>query len=198
MRWRLNPQPTPLLPAAPNARKVMYNLPVMDLAAPLVGESGEALRAYMLPAALLRLVSCTPAANACARMCPPNSSAAAALSSSTAHSRCPPCALLTNSRFLFYPPPPPGPAHPYQKDGIAAGLKNHRGGHVEDTHLHPFIFEEQYNTFHAQGTAEAPSGLGPVRHGGGPGSTVDGGNAAKRRKTTAERKADAGSCVCMG
>jgi hypothetical protein len=24
-----------------------------------------------------------------------------------------------------------GPAHPYQKDGLAAGLKNHRAGHVE-------------------------------------------------------------------
>ena len=24
-----------------------------------------------------------------------------------------------------------GPAHPYQKDGIAAGLRNHRAGHVE-------------------------------------------------------------------
>ncbi len=24
-----------------------------------------------------------------------------------------------------------GPAHPYQKDGIAAGMKNHRTGHVE-------------------------------------------------------------------
>lgn len=26
-----------------------------------------------------------------------------------------------------------GPAHPYQKDGIAAGMKNHRTGHVEVT-----------------------------------------------------------------
>lgn len=41
-----------------------------------------------------------------------------------------------------------GPAHPYQKDGIAAGLKNHRAGHVEDTHLHSFAFDEQYNTYH--------------------------------------------------
>jgi hypothetical protein len=24
-----------------------------------------------------------------------------------------------------------GPAHPYQKDGIAAGMKNHRSGYVE-------------------------------------------------------------------
>ena len=24
-----------------------------------------------------------------------------------------------------------GPAHPFQKDGIAAGMKNHRSGHVE-------------------------------------------------------------------
>lgn len=43
---------------------------------------------------------------------------------------------------------PAGPAHPYQKDGIAAGLKNHRAGHVEDTHLHSFAFDEQYNTYH--------------------------------------------------
>ena len=24
-----------------------------------------------------------------------------------------------------------GPAHPFQRDGIAAGMKNHRSGHVE-------------------------------------------------------------------
>ena len=24
-----------------------------------------------------------------------------------------------------------GPAHPYQKDGVAAGMRNHRAGHVE-------------------------------------------------------------------
>lgn len=41
-----------------------------------------------------------------------------------------------------------GPSHPYTRDGIAAGMKNHRSGHVEDTHLSHFHFDDQYNTFH--------------------------------------------------
>lgn len=27
-------------------------------------------------------------------------------------------------------------------------MKNHRAGHVEDTHLHTYAFDEQYNTYH--------------------------------------------------
>jgi hypothetical protein len=50
----------------------------------------------------------------------------------------------------------PGPAHPFQKDGLAAGLKNHRAGHVEDTHLQSYAFDEQYNTYHSMGYAAAP------------------------------------------
>ncbi len=40
-----------------------------------------------------------------------------------------------------------GPAHPFSKDGMAAGLRNHRAGHVEDAHLSHFHFDDQYNTF---------------------------------------------------
>ncbi len=29
---------------------------------------------------------------------------------------------------------------------------------VQDLHLHPAVFEEQYNTFHAHGYAHAPGG----------------------------------------
>jgi pre-mRNA-processing factor 17 len=50
----------------------------------------------------------------------------------------------------------PGPAHPFQKDGVAAGLKNHRAGYVEDTHLQSYAFDEQYNTYHSMGYAAAP------------------------------------------
>jgi pre-mRNA-processing factor 17 len=44
-----------------------------------------------------------------------------------------------------------GPSHPFQKDGLAAGMKNHRTGHVEDSHMHSYAFDEQYNTFHRCG-----------------------------------------------
>jgi pre-mRNA-processing factor 17 len=85
-----------------------------------------------------------------------------------------------------------GPAHPYQKDGIAAGLKNHRAGHVEDTHLHSFAFDEQYNTYHSMGYAAAPTGQGLV---GQAAAAAAGGTvyvpAAKRRKTAEEKAAAA-------
>ncbi|GBF87694.1 hypothetical protein Rsub_00405 [Raphidocelis subcapitata] len=91
-----------------------------------------------------------------------------------------------------------GPAHPFQRDGVAAGLRNHRAGHVEATHLHSFAFDEQYNTFHSYGYAAAPTGHGSVAleaaaaTAAGAGADGDGetvyGNAAKRRKTTAEKK----------
>ena len=80
-----------------------------------------------------------------------------------------------------------GPAHPFQKDGIAAGMKNHRSGYVEvssprlqcrsgglcpaltltmctlqDYHTHAFHFDSQYNTFHSYGYATAPRGEGVV------------------------------------
>lgn len=82
-----------------------------------------------------------------------------------------------------------GPAHPFQKDGLAQGLRNHRAGHVERTHLHSFAFDEQYNTFHSYGRAAAPTGQGTVAHK----AILDGddsayGSAAKRRKTTADKK----------
>ncbi|KMZ67816.1 Pre-mRNA splicing factor [Zostera marina] len=51
-----------------------------------------------------------------------------------------------------------GPAHPYAKDGVAQGLRNHKLGFVEDAFVQPFVFDEQYNTFHKYGYACDPSG----------------------------------------
>ena len=64
---------------------------------------------------------------------------------------------------------PAGPAHPYSRDGLAAGLKNHFVGHVEDAHMHPIHFEQQYHNFHALGFGEAPSGIGEREAGRGGG-----------------------------
>ncbi|KAL4605604.1 hypothetical protein ACB092_09G041600 [Castanea dentata] len=50
-----------------------------------------------------------------------------------------------------------GPAHPYTKDGIAQGMHNHKLGFVEDASVEPFIFDEQYYTFHKYGYAPDPS-----------------------------------------
>lgn len=50
-----------------------------------------------------------------------------------------------------------GPAHPYAKDGIAQGMRNHKLGFVEDAHIESFVFDEQYNTFHKYGYAADPS-----------------------------------------
>lgn len=50
-----------------------------------------------------------------------------------------------------------GPAHPYAKDGLAQGLRNHKLGFVEDASIEPFVFDEQYNTFQSYGYAADPS-----------------------------------------
>ncbi|CAA7014614.1 unnamed protein product [Microthlaspi erraticum] len=55
-----------------------------------------------------------------------------------------------------------GPAHPYAKDGIAQGMRNHKLGFVEDASIGSFVFDEQYNTFHKYGYAADPSGLNYV------------------------------------
>lgn len=39
--------------------------------------------------------------------------------------------VMVNLPYEQMHAPVVGPAHPYQKDGIAAGMKNHRTGHVE-------------------------------------------------------------------
>ncbi|CAL9001982.1 unnamed protein product [Prunus brigantina] len=49
------------------------------------------------------------------------------------------------------------PSHPYSKDSIAQGMRNHKLGFVEDTSIEPFVFDEQYNTFHKYGYAGDPS-----------------------------------------
>eukprot|EP00877_Chromochloris_zofingiensis_P007991 jgi/Chrzof1/3445/Cz12g25200.t1 len=84
-----------------------------------------------------------------------------------------------------------GPEHPFQKDGLAAGMKNHRAGHVEDTHLHTYAFDEQYNTYHSIGIAAAPTGQGIIRNEVQLAGESEHSNPAKRRKTTAEKKAEA-------
>lgn len=83
-----------------------------------------------------------------------------------------------------------GPAHPYNKDGIAAGRKNHRAGHVEDHNMAPFHFDDQYNTFHSRGYAAAPETAAMVgdqdsiqQH---KGDTAYAAEGIKRRKTAAE------------
>jgi pre-mRNA-processing factor 17 len=88
-----------------------------------------------------------------------------------------------------------GPAHPFQKDGLAAGHRNHFNGHVEDTGLAPFHFDEQYNMFHAKSYGHAPGTNVLVGKGLKAQPAADDDRAAtlglKRRKTADERKADA-------
>ncbi|KAL0385553.1 UNVERIFIED_CONTAM: Pre-processing factor 17 [Sesamum radiatum] len=50
-----------------------------------------------------------------------------------------------------------GPSHPYAKDGLAQGLRNHKLGFVEDANIESFVFDEQYNTFYKFGYAADPS-----------------------------------------
>ncbi|KAL7585407.1 uncharacterized protein LOC111921203 isoform X1 [Lactuca sativa] len=50
-----------------------------------------------------------------------------------------------------------GPAHPYAKDGLAQGMRNHKLGFVENAAIEPFTFDEQYNTFYKYGYAADPS-----------------------------------------
>ncbi|XP_074269565.1 uncharacterized protein LOC141592698 isoform X1 [Silene latifolia] len=50
-----------------------------------------------------------------------------------------------------------GPAHPFAKDGLAQGLRNHKLGSVEDASIASFHFDEQYNTFQSLGYAADPS-----------------------------------------
>ncbi|XP_059656123.1 uncharacterized protein LOC132303069 isoform X1 [Cornus florida] len=57
-----------------------------------------------------------------------------------------------------------GPAHPYAKDGIAQGMRNHKLGFVENAAIEPFIFDEQYNTFHKYGYAADPSASAGNNH----------------------------------
>ncbi|KAK8943714.1 hypothetical protein KSP40_PGU009179 [Platanthera guangdongensis] len=52
-----------------------------------------------------------------------------------------------------------GPAHPYAKDDITQGMRNHKLSFVEDSSIQSFLFDEQYNTFHKYGHAADPSAL---------------------------------------
>ncbi|KAK8944005.1 hypothetical protein KSP40_PGU000538 [Platanthera guangdongensis] len=55
-----------------------------------------------------------------------------------------------------------GPAHPYAKDGISRGMRNHKLSFVEDASIQSFLFDKQYNTFHKYGHAADLSGLSYV------------------------------------
>ncbi|XP_078154954.1 transducin/WD40 repeat-like superfamily protein isoform X2 [Carex rostrata] len=58
--------------------------------------------------------------------------------------------------------PVQGPAPPtagHTSSAIPQGLRNHKLGFVEDASIQPFLFDEQYNTFHRFGYATDPSGL---------------------------------------
>ncbi|KAF6175865.1 hypothetical protein GIB67_003353 [Kingdonia uniflora] len=57
-----------------------------------------------------------------------------------------------------------GPAHPFAKDGIAQGMRNHKLGFVENAAIDTFLFDEQYNTFHKYGYAADPSGSSGVNY----------------------------------
>lgn len=46
--------------------------------------------------------------------------------------------------------PVQGPTHPSGRKADG-GLSNHRTGHVEDSHLSSYAFDEQYNSFHRSG-----------------------------------------------
>ncbi|EFN53026.1 hypothetical protein CHLNCDRAFT_32300 [Chlorella variabilis] len=91
-----------------------------------------------------------------------------------------------------------GPLHHNQKN-LTQALRNHRAGHVEDANLASYSFDEQYNTFQAQGVAHDPEGTGVVRHRdlvAGKGADLfpaakeaaAGKQAAKRQKTDGEAK----------
>ncbi|CAK0783096.1 hypothetical protein CVIRNUC_006291 [Coccomyxa viridis] len=88
-----------------------------------------------------------------------------------------------------------GPAHPYQKDGVAAGMRNHRAGHVEDHHMHTFHFDDQYHTHQSYGYSIAPGGQEIVGDQEAflskKGDSIFTQSApAKRQQTAAERKAE--------
>ena len=85
-----------------------------------------------------------------------------------------------------------GPSHPFQKDGMAAGMRNHFSGHVEDTHMNDFLFDEQYNQFHKKGYCHAPGTsrlVGSLPQGEDEEQEAADRIGAKRKKTAAERKA---------
>lgn len=50
-----------------------------------------------------------------------------------------------------------GPAHPYAKDGLAQGIRNHKLGFVEVASIESLVFDEQNNTFQKYGYAVEPS-----------------------------------------
>ena len=56
--------------------------------------------------------------------------------------------IYYNAKFDDMYAPVEGPNNPYETDGVARGLKNHKLGMVEDAHVNSFTFDEQYNTFH--------------------------------------------------
>mmetsp|Transcript_27077 Transcript_27077/g.48257 ORF Transcript_27077/g.48257 Transcript_27077/m.48257 type:complete len:581 (-) Transcript_27077:109-1851(-) len=108
-----------------------------------------------------------------------------------------------NRKKVFHNPkyeemytPVAGPQHPFRKDGLARGLKNHTTGHVEDAHVDSTLFDEQYNTFHSFGYAVEPQ-TGTSVVGNAEGFREHKGESVwtardldyKRKRSTAEAKA---------
>ncbi len=135
--------------------------------------------------------------------------------------------IYSNLPFNQLHAPVVGPAHPFQRDNVAQGLKNHRAGFVEvsawqmwecvgsqrhcsqvshsprpatlaqDAHLASFHFDDQYNTFHTYGYAQAPEGSGIVAHGDDAAKlAAQGGNSVWATSAAAKRqKVEPGSKI---
>lgn len=91
----------------------MYNLPVEDMHAPVLGE-----KAWVSLATLADVKGTASIALTADYVAPMHLLLV-----------CNTCEVCINS--LLHGHLPSGPSHPYQKDGLAAGHKNHYVGHVE-------------------------------------------------------------------
>uniref|UniRef100_A0A1D2A1Q3 Pre-mRNA-processing factor 17 n=1 Tax=Auxenochlorella protothecoides TaxID=3075 RepID=A0A1D2A1Q3_AUXPR len=81
--------------------------------------------------------------------------------------------------------PVQGPTHPSGRKADG-GLSNHRTGHVEDSHLSSYAFDEQYNSFHSDGVAMDPSR--PVAISLGPGVGAPPTQPQQKRQRTQQIK----------
>ena len=131
----------PVLCAAASSRLVMYNLPVEQMHAPVVGplhHNQKDLTSAGAPRCRPRWLPLAAAAAAaiCHCLC------RCLVQRPQCHGACiaasPPC--HRSSAYAFLPTASAsGPA--------TAGLRNHRAGHVEDANMNSYSFDEQYNTF---------------------------------------------------
>jgi len=102
--------------------------------------------------------------------------------------------LLDNPKHKDLTAPVYGPTNPDEEHVIPAGLRNHWSGAVEDEHLDPHVFDEQYMTFDNLGYSLDPAGKTVIgdkkaweaNHGE---TIVTMAASQKKRKSTAEKKA---------